>query len=142
MKRPSFASDRFWKHVRKDVNASGCWFWEGSKRDPSQRYISFANVEGGKRIHVARFSYVLSFGGIPRGHDVIAICGVEGCVRPDHLQALLRAKALHQKETTTAAINAAKTHCPKGHPYDEENTYWYMGKRACRNCRRLRPAKK
>lgn len=33
--------------------------------------------------------------------------------------------------------NDAKTHCPKGHPYDEENTYLSpQGSRMCRICRR------
>lgn len=34
--------------------------------------------------------------------------------------------------------NAAKTHCPAGHTYDETNTYVYPGrsKRGCRACRR------
>ncbi|GGF38877.1 NUMOD4 domain-containing protein [Williamsia phyllosphaerae] len=33
--------------------------------------------------------------------------------------------------------NAAKTHCPLGHPYNEMNTYVYPGKphRMCRTCR-------
>ena len=31
--------------------------------------------------------------------------------------------------------NARKTHCPKGHPYDEENTYLAPdGARQCRTC--------
>lgn len=30
----------------------------------------------------------------------------------------------------------AKTHCPKGHPYDEENTYRHKRGRGCRRCRR------
>lgn len=30
--------------------------------------------------------------------------------------------------------NEQKTHCPKGHPYDEENTYLYRGRRNCRRC--------
>ena len=35
-------------------------------------------------------------------------------------------------------IHASKDACPQGHPYDEENTYWYPGqpRRACRICRR------
>lgn len=34
------------------------------------------------------------------------------------------------------ALNARKTHCPKGHPYDEVNTYIDpKGKRRCRICR-------
>jgi hypothetical protein len=31
-----------------------------------------------------------------------------------------------------------KTHCPKGHPYNEQNTRVHNGKRYCRECGRLR----
>lgn len=31
--------------------------------------------------------------------------------------------------------NAGKTHCPKGHPYNDENTRWYQGRRYCRPCK-------
>jgi hypothetical protein len=38
-----------------------------------------------------------------------------------------------------AAINAAKTECPRGHPYTSENTYVYPdGRRGCRTCSRAR----
>lgn len=33
-------------------------------------------------------------------------------------------------------IQEAKTTCPAGHPYDEENTYRYRGGRRCKECRR------
>lgn len=33
---------------------------------------------------------------------------------------------------------AARTHCPRGHPYDDENTYEHKGKRYCRECARER----
>lgn len=36
--------------------------------------------------------------------------------------------------------SAAKTHCPNGHPYDEENTYLYRKNRQCRTCNALRQA--
>jgi hypothetical protein len=32
--------------------------------------------------------------------------------------------------------NSRKTECPQGHPYDEENTVVYRGKRSCRTCAR------
>jgi hypothetical protein len=36
-----------------------------------------------------------------------------------------------------ASLNAAKTHCPQGHPYSTENTYVSpQGKRFCRTCHR------
>lgn len=31
--------------------------------------------------------------------------------------------------------NSAKTHCPRGHAYDEENTYTHRGRRQCNTCR-------
>jgi recombination endonuclease VII len=30
--------------------------------------------------------------------------------------------------------NGEKTHCPAGHIYDEENTYWFNGSRRCKIC--------
>lgn len=35
-----------------------------------------------------------------------------------------------------AVANRPKTHCPKGHPYDQANTYWSAGHRKCRSCLR------
>lgn len=36
-------------------------------------------------------------------------------------------------------VNRSKTHCPEGHPYDEENTYTPpTGGRYCRACMRRR----
>lgn len=32
-------------------------------------------------------------------------------------------------------VGARKTHCLRGHPFDEENTYLYRGSRNCRKCR-------
>lgn len=29
-----------------------------------------------------------------------------------------------------------RTHCPRGHPYDDANTERYGGKRSCRECHR------
>jgi hypothetical protein len=41
------------------------------------------------------------------------------------------------------AHNAAKTHCPQGHPYDEVNTYLMpRGGRSCKQCARERQARK
>lgn len=37
-------------------------------------------------------------------------------------------------------VNRPKTHCPKGHPYDQDNTYWQSGHRKCRTCLRTSQA--
>jgi len=36
------------------------------------------------------------------------------------------------------AKNASKTHCPKGHPYDELNTTFRRGSRECKKCVKAR----
>ena len=39
-----------------------------------------------------------------------------------------------------ARVNAAKTHCDRGHPFNERNTYWprrgQRRERHCRTCQR------
>ncbi len=63
-------------------------------------------------------------------------CVHRRCANLAHLEVVttgensLRGRAL-------AAVNAAKTHCDSGHPYDEANTYYRPhGGRSCRACRR------
>lgn len=47
------------------------------------------------------------------------------------------------KGSTSALINAAKRHCPRGHEYDAANTYINKkGERFCRTCNRERARRK
>jgi hypothetical protein len=63
-------------------------------------------------------------------------------VRPDHLEAVAFVENVY-RGNTLAAANAAKTQCPKGHPYDEANTFVTPeGWRVCRTCLRRRWAAK
>lgn len=34
------------------------------------------------------------------------------------------------------AMHREKTHCPRGHAYDAQNTYRHRGERHCRECKR------
>ena len=38
-------------------------------------------------------------------------------------------------------LQALRTACPRNHPYDLANTYWYRGRRMCRKCRNMHAAK-
>lgn len=52
-----------------------------------------------------------------------------------HLEAVPLEENIRRSGLTSfAAVNLLKTHCPQGHPYDEENTKWYEGRRYCRAC--------
>lgn len=50
-----------------------------------------------------------------------------------------RYEALRERALAQARVQAERTHCPRGHEYDEGNTYVHprSGKRSCRACRRI-----
>ena len=80
-----------------------------------------------------RFAYTEAKGAIEDGLTIDHLCRVKACVNPSHLEAVtLRTNILRGENT--AAKNARKTHCHRGHPFNEENTYRVPGGRACRQC--------
>ena len=122
--------ERFWAKVQKDP--SGCWLWAAyvmpngyGKFGVSKECYAYAH----------RFSYQLAKGEIPEGLDLDHLCRVRHCVNPDHLEPVSRRANLLRGEGHPAK-NAAKTHCPSGHPYDERNTYVWGTNRQCITCRR------
>jgi hypothetical protein len=128
----------FWDNVSVG-HPGGCWVWEG----PIQigGYGSWTGYKP-KRTRVAhRWSYEALAGPVPEGLDLDHLCHDAGvcpggttcphrrCVNPQHLRPATR------KENMARGHWATKTHCPKGHPYVEENTYRSKtGARTCRIC--------
>jgi WhiB family redox-sensing transcriptional regulator len=49
-----------------------------------------------------------------------------------------RSKRTLAKPAGAAGANAVKTHCKRGHEFDESNTRYYRGKRTCRACAQQR----
>ncbi len=125
--RPNFA-----------INAeSGCWLWRGCLDSDG-----YARCSAGPA-HRAMFR--AWFGPIAPGAEIHHTCEVRACVNPYHLQALSRKE--HMKLLPGGPLasrlhyETQKTHCPKGHPYLPENTYYKrtkLGKiqRYCRECGR------
>ncbi|MBO0885095.1 MAG: HNH endonuclease [Mycobacterium sp.] len=84
-----------------------------------------------------RIAYTWLVGPIPEGFDLDHLCRVRSCVNPAHLEPVPRRTNLLRGRTIPAA-NAAKTHCPHGHPYDDTNTVRNKTGRLCLACRRAR----
>lgn len=70
---------------------------------------------------------------IPHKMTIDHLCRNRRCVNPQHLE-VVSSKENTLRGNGLAAINARKTHCPKGHLYGGSNLIKYNGARACRTC--------
>lgn len=116
-----------------------CWKWIGYI-NPSTGYGQIT-VNG--QSHVAyRFGYEMLFGTVPEGLELDHLCRNRWCVNPHHLEPVTRQVNSHRGESFCGR-NARKAHCPQGHPYTPENTYFCpKGRRECRTCRQVASAKR
>ena len=123
-----------WLAERYEVDANGCWLWTRAVYVHRGGYGAVTVHGSPWRAH--RLSYELLVGPIPDGMVLDHLCNVTRCVNPEHLEPVT------SHENTLRAA-ARITHCPQGHEYSEENTYWMpksSGKvtRVCLICRRAR----
>jgi hypothetical protein len=133
------STERFLKHVKKN-GENGCWLWTGFlERGGSGAGYGKFQMGTKQCMWAHRAAYILFIGPIPPGCVVDHVrnreCHNRACVNPKHLEAVT------QRENTlrglgNSAVNAKKTRCPKGHPYDATNTYFGKSKndRRCRIC--------
>lgn len=66
-------------------------------------------------------------------------CRVHACCNTDHLRPVTR--KVNSTENVIGSkwqLNAAKTHCMRGHPFNEQNTDRRGNHRRCKECRRLK----
>jgi hypothetical protein len=111
---------------------TGCRLWVGF----THFGYGIVNVDGkARRAH--RVAWELAFGPIPDSLVVDHMCRVRCCINVDHLRIVDRRTNAIENSTSNAAVNAAKTHCPKcGLEYSIDYLSRYGGEpTAYRNCR-------
>lgn len=108
--------------ARVEVRDVGeCWPWGGSVM-AKEGYGQFA----GTTAH--RLAYYFHYDEVPDTVD--HLCRTRWCQNPHHMENVTRG------ENTRRGI-VRRPACPKGHVYDEANTYIRpKGGRVCRACRR------
>lgn len=117
----------------------GCWIWTAS---------GFWDGYGkfhldGKSVRAHRASYELFVGPIPDGLVIDHLCRVPRCVNPQHLEPVTVRENTLRSPIASPPMLGARTHCNHGHEYTPENTYVRPhGARLCRECGRLRAARK
>lgn len=119
---------RFWAKVDR---TSDCWLWTGSL------HLGYGVIAAEGRANMAhRVSYELIVGPIPDGLTLDHLCRNRACVNPAHLEPVTNVENV-MRGLSVGALNARKTHCPKGHPYTAENTMLSRNRRCCRTCRNI-----
>lgn len=96
----------------------------------------------GSRWYAHRLAWVLANGSIRDGLLVLHRCGNGRCVNLAHLylgtQKDNMADMRRHGREGGGKVNAAKTHCPHGHPYSGNNLVIRKAARGCRECDRIR----
>jgi hypothetical protein len=123
---------RIWDKI-SPCPMSGCWLWTSSKHRLGYGDVWFER----KRNYAHRVMYRLLVGEIPQGLELDHKCKTRICCNPDHLEAVTHTENMRRSRGWTH--QAEKTHCPRGHSYDEtakiitrkRNGHTY---RSCRIC--------
>lgn len=125
--------ERFLSKIK--IAENGCWEWLGAHNDKGYGHFDVGSRNSRKTMITHIYSYETFVGPIPEGKELDHTCRNRGCVNPDHLEPVTHIENCRRGDA--GIKDRSKTHCPQGHPYDEENTYIdYRGYRVCRICMR------
>jgi hypothetical protein len=111
-----------------------CWEWTGGFY--SNGYGHF--YHNYQHIMAHHAVYELYKGCVPVGLELDHSCYNPKCVNPNHLEPVTHEVNVQRAVAVgrgAGAFQAAKTHCPKGHEYTEENTYRHKSGKRERHCK-------
>lgn len=122
---------RFFKSI--SILNSGCWQWTAGKSSTGYGVISETITR--KSILAHRLAFYMAYGYYP--DEIDHKCFKTDCVNPKHLEDVTHDVNMKRSDEKRG-IRSKKTHCPRGHEYSHENTYYNSNsnRRTCRTCMR------
>lgn len=107
--------------------AGDCWLWTASLNNRGYGLVTTP----GRRLRLAhRAAYEEFVGPIPEGKHLDHLCRVRRCINPTHLEPVTPLENTRR----SPIAHGSESECPRGHRYDEANTYRGSGRRYCRRC--------
>lgn len=115
----------------------GCMVWMATLNCKG-----YGRIQVNKRNRPAhRVAYEIKNGPVPDDLHLDHLCRVRSCCNPDHLEPVTcRENVL--RGVGRSAINAKKTHCPRGHPLTPGNLLSHSAARGARSCKKCKAEKR
>jgi len=118
-------------------NYSGCWNWTKAKNQKGYGHFKIND----KSLKPHRIVFETFNGEIKKNYVIDHLCKNRICCNPDHLRQVTIKQNTLENSNSLQSINARKTHCIRGHIFDDSNTYlihYKNGiKRQCKKCKKL-----
>jgi len=126
---------RFWGKVQK---TDSCWIWTGGTNGHGYGSLVIDHT-GNHRIYAHRLSWIIHYGEILNGLQVLHKCDNPLCVNPEHLFLGTQKDNMDDMMAKGRKAKRIITHCKYGHEFTLENTIRDAeGYKVCRTCSRLR----
>lgn len=115
---------------------TACWLWAGKPRPDGYGRYTY-RIDSSLYLHgmAHRLVYCILKDMVPREMDLDHLCRNRLCVNPEHLEIVPAIVNVH-RGVSFAAVNAAKTHCVRGHPLTGTNLGRTFARRRCLTCKR------